>query len=866
MLSPLFRIARAGLFLASILAFVFHPLSVLAAEETGTITGTVHTTSGAAIAGAQIVLTAAGRHLEANSDANGSFRFTTLADGLYQMQVNKGGYLSASAGDLAVFGGSTLTENVVLLEPDLSSLRTIATVRTSAHSSINTSTAAVTNVSAEAIQTLANPQINEVLQEIPSLNLSRTSSAPNTSISLGGAQPYETQVLLDGHPLSTGRYGSWISQYFNSYLLGGIETEIGAGNTTPFAGTAIGGTANLLTPSYNGHPVTSFLTGVDSYDSQYTDFLSTGKVGNNLSYVLGAGYNSENGPYQQSTGCIVTPSSAASVNKPGSTGIIQYCGQLGAPLFQKGEIAKLHYDFSNATSFEVGYIGSQSGFLPQASSYGLYAGNITIVNCLTNGHCTNPNYSSYVGKTINGYEFYPGSNVYNDQPLFEGQFRTAIGDNTLLVRPYAGSVMRDIDGGGESDYPNYYTAAGAAVPQSPYTTFELDHLHGTTVSFIHPFGENEVNATYDYHSDDTYAQAGNPTTIPFPVAVPNTLARTNIFSLTGNFSLTPNLHLAAGAYETNWQLNGWQTDGTTPLARSVSHFDPHLAFTYSPAGGLSYRLAVGTSVNFPYAGNISGSSYINQSSVTGAPFPTLNEKNPYLSPEIAHEWSAGVDKRLPNGGVLSLDYLGMNVNDVIETLTTQVFNNPQYQYINQPVNAAQLQAESAILKYTWQPTFGFGYYVAATFQHSVIQGIPLQAFSATSFTLPANGQQQCGGNGVCIPYMKAYGAVQYVFRDQTFATIGVDFEGANNSYYQAPLALVNATFRRPVTHQLNVQISADNLLNTNTYNNLVLPNLGVPMAAENRAGQFGSYTTSLIPAEPRTIRVQFEWRQQDGLR
>ena len=837
--------------------------------KTGAITGSVHASGGVPIAGAEIILSGASAQ-HTSTDANGLFAFTNLPIGLYQLQVTKGGYLPVSAQDVAVVAGGSLNENVVLQQPDLTSLRTIAAVSTAAHSSINTSATAETVVSAQHLQDLANPQINEALQQVPGVNIQRTGSAPNTSISVGGVQPYESQVLLDGHPLSTGRYGSWISQYFNSFMLGGLETEIGPGNTTPFAGSAIGGTVNFLTPSFRGRPETRFVVGMDNNASQYSDFLKTGKLGDKFSYVFGVGYNSENGPYQGSQGCVVTPSSPSKDNLPGSTGIIQFCGNLGAPLFQKGEVIKGHYDFSSSTSFELGYIGSQSGFYPQASAYGQWAGNITIVPCIGTGakqQCSNPNYSQYVGRTINGYIFYPGSNVFNDQPIWEGQFRTAIGDNTLLVRPYTGVVYRDIDGGGESNYPAYYTAAGAEVSQSPYTTVEQDRLHGTTVSFVHPFGDNDVTATYDYHSDETYAQAGNPQSIPFPVVVPDTLAKTNILSLTGNFAVTHNSSLAAGFYDTNWKLNGWQASQASPtapavnvpLARTVNHFDPHVAFTLSPAGGLSYRASFGSSVNFPYAGDVSGIPFVQLPTATAPNGTTLVEKNPGLSPEVAHAWGLGVDKRFHDGSVLSFDYVNTNVNNVFETLTSAAPAGAAYAYTNMPINAANLSSQIAMLKYSYLPNFGFGYYVTASAQRSIVNGIPLAAFPP-SFSVPANGVQQCGtGSSICIPYLKAYGSLQYTFRDRSFFSFGADFEGKNNSYNQRPIAIFNTTYRHTMNKYFEVQASADNVFNSDAYNNLVVPNLGVPLVGENNQGQYGSYTTPIIPALPRTIRLQLNF-------
>src|ERR1019366_1710771 len=111
----------------------------------------------------------------------------------------------------------------------------------------------------------ANPQINDVLQRVPDVTLQHMGSQPDVSIVLGGVQPYETQVLIDGHPLALGQYGVWTSQYFPSYLIGGVETQSGPGNTTPFANIAVGGTVNLQTVDFTRRTTAEFTTGIDTF-------------------------------------------------------------------------------------------------------------------------------------------------------------------------------------------------------------------------------------------------------------------------------------------------------------------------------------------------------------------------------------------------------------------------------------------------------------------------------------------------------------------------------------------------------------------------------------------------------------------------
>jgi hypothetical protein len=499
-----------------------------------------------------------------------------------------------------------------------------------------------------------------------------------------------------------------------------------------------------------------------------------------------------------------------------------------------------------------------------------------------------------VGQKINGMFFYPGSVVTNNMPLFTAQFRTAIGNNTLLLRPYGGSITRIIDGGGEADYaiwsfPSTDTNAATACTKSsfgaviqsssdpnywtcqdtPYTTVETDKLRGATLSFIHPMGMNQLTFNYDYHSDQTYAIAGNPATPGgLPPAVPNTMEKYNTLSLTGDFALTERLTLKAGAYQNWWYLNGWAPTvnssgkGTiVPFQRTVGSFDPHLAFTYQPRGGESLRFAVGSSTTFPYAGIVSGTAYITHGA-TGS--NALNGKNPMLSPEKAYEADLGFDKRLGDGSILSLDLIDTQVRNVFESSSVQV-NNPDYQVIYQPVNAAKLSSEMAMLTWRREPLVGWGYRLSLTADRSIPTGIPIPA-TQSYYSIPANGVQQCsdGGSAVCIPYLKGYGSLSYTFNDRTFAHIGVNYIGKNNTYFQPPFAIWDLTVRRPVPNSpISVQASVYNLFDTNSFGGLVTPNAGTPLVGENGQGQYGQYTQSvpfpIIPVAPRTLRVQLDY-------
>lgn len=880
---------------AVLLAVPAVPSYAGAAENTGTISGSVHGTSGAPIADATVIASGPVSR-QSSSDASGNFSLSVPA-GIYRIDVRKGGYLSATETDVTVLSGATVPLTVTLQPADLSSLKTIASVRTSAGSSINTGAAAISIAGRQEFANLAAPQINDIVQRIPGAAIERGSSSPNTSFTVAGAQGYETQVLVDGHPVSIGRYGVWFSQFFNSFLVGSVEAQIGPGNTTPFAGTAVGGTINISTPGYTRATAYNFVTGEDSLAGSYSNALYSGRSGK-MAYVVGLGTAGVNTPYTGTYGCVLDANNKSTWNTPGAKGVISFCGDMGGGQYNKGELVKAKWDFSPTTSFEMGFLGSQAGYNPQGSAYGLLAPNTTIVNCLTLGsgatshqECTNPAYAGMAGQKINGLFFYPGSTVSNNMPLFTAQFRTALGNNTLLVRPYGGSITRIIDGSGEADYgiwwyPKSDLNAPAACKASygepivtpgtgmnvcqdtAYTTVETDKLRGATLSFIHPMGLNQVALNYDYHSDETYAIAGNPNQAGgLPPAVPDTMEKYNTLSLTGDFALTQQLTLKAGAYQNWWYLNGWAPTVTTskkgtivPFTRVVGSFDPHLALTYQPHGGESFRLALGTSTTFPYAGIVSGTAYTTPGA-TGT--VALNGKNPMLSPEKAYEADLGFDKRLRDGSILSLDLIDTQVHNVFENSSTPVTGEP-YSVIYQPLNAANLSSELAMITWRRQPLTGWGYYLSATANRSIPTGIPIPA-TQKYYSIPANGVQQCsdGGSAVCIPYLKGYAALEYTFPDRTFAHLGVDFEGKNNTYFQPPFAVWDLTLRRPVPKTpISFQASVYNLFDTNTFGGLVTPNAGTPLVGENATG-YGTYTQSVpfpvIPVQERTLRVQLDY-------
>jgi outer membrane receptor protein involved in Fe transport len=291
-----------------------------------------------------------------------------------------------------------------------------------------------------------------------------------------------------------------------------------------------------------------------------------------------------------------------------------------------------------------------------------------------------------------------------------------------------------------------------------------------------------------------------------------------------------------------------------------------------PDADNSYRLAVGSSTTFPFVGQVSGlATYETPACSLGPPFAdggTLTQKNPNLNPETSIAYAAGADHRFKNNSVISADVQETLVHGVFEQLTSVVPSTlpnlclapqPSLEGIFFPANVARLEVQSVTLKYVYAPAHGFGFNLAASAQSSILSGFTVAGGVPA---LPGNNVQICGpgttvGASTCIPYLQGYAQFTWV-QPGTFVGLGVQYLGKNNAFFSPPFAQVDLVGRHAVTRNAELQLSVENLLNTNNYGAyLPIPNAGTPLVANAVVGntiQQTSYPTPLIPAPPRYVR------------
>jgi len=433
--------------------------SVAQASGTATVSGHVSGSDvSGGLAGAAVILDGP-THASTTADASGNFTLT-VPPGVYTLTVNKGGYQTGSTQVVAAIGTAE-TVNVELTESSLSNLQVIGrTTGSSAQNAakFNISSTAAVSVPQAFIQERSVPELPRLLATVPGLVVS-TNSATNNSFPRLHGLGQETMVLIDGHPISSGVSGTFLGQFSDTGLLGGIDVLQGAGLNGPTAGESAVGSINLRTPDFTAKDTGYFQSGFDNFRGSFYTGLVTFNAGKNLSFVVGKSFSGYDGASfdQNAYGITGTrPNADLGYYTPYQTAnVVGYSQSLSSPDILDSQLFKARYKFSDATSLGFEFFGLQSSIAPEGSSFAQFVGFGTIPQCVASGHAAsgagcllNSSYNSPFLPGIAGqtnvplYSFFPGVNVTNNNPNFNLDFKTAIGNDTLLLRPYAATITR----------------------------------------------------------------------------------------------------------------------------------------------------------------------------------------------------------------------------------------------------------------------------------------------------------------------------------------------------------------------------------------------------------------------------------------
>jgi hypothetical protein len=873
----------------------------------GTVGGIVTDTNASPISGASVTLTGP-QTQSATTGADGTFTMLVTA-GTYTISVKKAGYDSQTQGNVTVIAGQVNSVNVSLAAQTLTSLQVIGHVSTSAggRGSINTSPASSAVISQQTMQDQGVEQVMQVLDQTPGIIAQYPGGSANpaspASIALPvirGALTYETESLIDGHPLSTQSYGDYVISYLNPFLLQSIEVVKGPGASATQDNNAINGTINFRTLEPTAQRRESVMFGVDSFGGNYSNFRATGSVFNGkLGYALDYAITGTPGPLQNAQGLFTgfSPSATYPITINGvlvgsyATGasfpapakiqnppynvdtIYGCCYPLNTSYLNRGELAKLRWNFSSATSLTASFIGSQTA--ADQVSTGIY--NLPVIfqpgaGYVPTGGGATP--GATVNTLFNLYEP-PNQPESNNAPLFQVEFRTAPTPNdVILARYYTADLDRVVYNGLSSPSQTYTTTMvlnGSFTPAAPnsapivfdnqaaqvtfggqyFQEVEYDQLHGGSFEYDHALGGGAglLSVAVDSTATTSESYEYSPTLLAYGIPPGSQIAETTEL-LRGIFNLKSNLQLTLANYFNEYSYHYSNDNGVT-WQNPHSWYDvPRGALVWQPNSDTAIRAAAGGGIAPAYL-------YLLSTQNTA---PTPSSGNTYFTetkapptgsifPETSFGYDLGGDMRLGGYRTLSLDgywnnlrnqfvkpyylagYCNVSCSAMVPAGTAGAvplyaqtvanLSNSRYSGIeasfksDPPVGSGGIVNLSLIRAYAYDisPCFYSNEPAVSCATPTQNLGIVNWANFGASNTLSASGKFNTLGDAV--PYAMGYAEWHYRFARGGLAMIGATYYGNNNTFQRPSFYVFNASLRAPI-YDANtfVQLSGYNLFNT----------------------------------------------------
>lgn len=470
---------RAALVLA-VFAWLTPALAARAAGpgQSGSLSGTIRTPDGRPVGGATVTLDGPA-HAAGVTDDAGAFTFVQLVPGVYVAHVAKSGFERLERDDVVVVPEQPVTLNLLLAPSSFSSLQTIGRISTNVPGKIalNTTTAALDVIPGAAFTDQGSLQVTNLLEEAPGVSLTavaagggenRASMGAPVYPQIRGALQYETESLIDGHPVSVGAIGTFSPLLVFPALLQSTEIAKGPGAMPIDINYAVGGTVNYRTLEPTRDREFSVDAGADRYGGVNLALRATGSTGNDvLDYAFAYAAVGTPGPLQNypvadsqivlalsgtapwtingqqvpGVPVFITPSPFPQyVGGPGSAHFSEplylCCSPVNSGFNGRGELGKLRFNFSEQTALTLSYLGGQAGM----DYTGIILGSDTpLINFATFAPPAGYTGSVPAGTPIPfDTQANSGYSEFLQQNLFQAELRSSIGQTTLLGRAYSG--------------------------------------------------------------------------------------------------------------------------------------------------------------------------------------------------------------------------------------------------------------------------------------------------------------------------------------------------------------------------------------------------------------------------------------------
>lgn len=758
--------------------------------RTGTISGVVTSASGQNLGAADVSVSGPST-AKAQTSNDGKFSIPGLTPGIYTLSVSKASFQTANTTDIALIEGQTVTLTVTLQPATFSQLQTIATVSSSGARSINTSTASVANVSGQVFVDQGLQQVTAVLNEIPGVITTIPASGTNISGAaantpqipqIRGALPYETESLIDGHPVSVGINGYFTPLFLNPNQVQEVEVSKGPGSMPTDISYAVGGSVNYITLAPTLKPKSSISFDYDSYGGLSTNARATGTISNKLGYAFAFGIDGTPGPFHNFPAVQGFPISAitgtttangvplcgafsnfssciegSNPTLPGyystfspTYAITTCCYQIQSQYLTRSELAKLRFDFSTQSSLTVAFLGAQSS---SANPQNYWDPQQTFVPP-----------AGYSGSIPSGTSVPFGTDVGSawqdivNQGILESEFRSSVGPASILFRYYTGANDNNLSlSGGTSTAPNNFTIdTWGGLPIGPggsevffngtpvnYSAVDSglvianeDHFSGMSGEIDVPVG----SSTFTFSADRTSHNSSSG--YIFPVAsnsffeIPDGASQAlTTYLAKGQFQITPQLSAIWGNYFVNYSTHFTPDGGMTWSDASHSLYLPRFAFAFRPGVDTSIRFSAGSSFAPPYLALVNAAGGPPEPNIFGAPTSYTEIQNTgNISPETAFGYDLGADRRITPDTIVSSDvyYTGLHGQFLTSTTADGTYTPTSGQdlgltaplYIQATTNLGTSTMFGWELEIHKSPSVGFGYTASLSLTRAYVEDLP----------------------------------------------------------------------------------------------------------------------------------------------
>jgi outer membrane receptor protein involved in Fe transport len=798
------------------------------AQTPSGVMGTVSNSLGIGLPGISVELRAAAGKLvtTVSTIADGKFALAAPKDGNYYISVVAPSYQAARSATFTVGSTGIVNVDVTLASTSTASLPVIGNVSVNGASSINTSTAVISTITAKQFIDQGRIFLATLLDEQPGVTIGRVygnvSTGPATVAirglgnmlgSSGGAGADEVLIEEDGEPILSGLFGVTDIAQFSRGLYSNLQVSKGLGDASVFGAPTVGGVVNFVTPntlpSQGGELTLTY--GTDN--TLDTNLLQSDRFGK-FSYLVDLHRYYSSGPIPR--------------------------GYIGSFIYANGP---------PGTPFEIQSYDNQSSALFKAQYAVSPAIKVILSSTLEDDYRPNP----FLAVPVLGAQGYQTTDPSNGRYLFTG----IEGSFNLNTRPKFGAEVQASFAGGDLDVRSYsqlvYTLADGGTQAIPsifccVSQRSYDRLSGDLVSWTRTFGNQTVSLGFGANTDSFSTQVAFDT-------VPTTNFQTHPFG--GEGTRLERTFLARDDIvfdKLTLSLAGY---GSSYDTIDLHHYDPRLGAVYRPSPDSAIRFSFGTGFSPPLVSSLTEPTILAAGGGDSSPLCPQNEPlcvatggNPNLRSETALGYDLGFDMKVAGGlrvsadsyitSVHQHDYLSLVPGPPGLTFT----DGTPVLYTLEPLNVGDARFEG--IELTASRPLMRSLSLSGFYDLQVANPYGVDPLTENNLQNVVNGVQLSG-----IPMHKISGQLNYNGPHGTSAYLQYLFTSENNPYFQPGYSIFNAGLTVPLGR------SSLTLNGLNLFNNkpllFTLQGFGVPYP-----GFSAPYLTNRAGLTPATFEATYE--------